>query len=205
MKNLKQILVAVGVAAISFTASAQYTSDHLVATNTFLNVFPTNLVSANYAYAANIGVSFPGNGIFEMKPQTQDESFAAEGGVAYQLIYVQTSVTNQNVATTQGQQTNIVATFQLLLDDYTLQKLGSLASLGAMSNAPTYTVTFQVQPGATNISGGYWQTIVQGPMTNSLGAKWSKLVGFTATGFTNGLVIQSLRAGYPQSAGSGGQ
>jgi len=134
-------------------------------------------------------------------PRIVQPLYAGAPGATFQLIYTETSSTNQNLAPVSpagGQNTNLVATFMLLLDDASLQDLKLLSnSIATGTNIPTFTVTFPLSGSATNaLTNGFSISTAQIAITNTLGAKWAKLISLAGAGYTNGLYIRSLRAGY---------
>lgn len=194
MKTFNKILAAVALGCACMLpavgqVTTQYHSDALVAQPSWFSGANTNLVPANYYLPQNPNVANPGLGIFEIKSSGQDSAYAGQGGVTFQLLYTQTSSTNAATAPSVPFGTNIVATFGLLLDDYTLQHLPV-----SLTNQQ-FSVVLPVQSVATN---GVWSSIVQVPATNFLGCKYAKLLGFNSFAYTNGLLIQSFRAGYTQ-------
>jgi len=208
MKTLLNLTVAVCsaliISASSVMAQTQggnsvYHSDPLVVSNLWITALPTNLPPAAYAVNSNPNVPIPGNGLFQVSDI--QPLYATAPGVTYQLIYTQTSVTNQNlspIGPAVGLNTNLIATFALLLDDATLKDLGLFSnSIAAVTNMPTFTVTFPLSASATNsITNGFSISMAQGSITNTLGAKWAKLINLSAPGYSDGLYIRSLRAGY---------
>jgi hypothetical protein len=185
------LAVAISLPTIQSEAQSvtQYHTDSLLANNLFLPVFPTNFVTSNYFFPTDPSTAVQGNGIFEIKSSGQDSAYPGQGGVTFQLLYTQTSPTNSAVPPNIPVTTNIVAQIGILLDTYTLGHI----PVNLTNNA--FTINLQVQSVGTN---GVWSAIGQTAATNFLGCQYGKLLGFTAQGYTNGLVVQSFRAGYTQ-------
>ena len=129
IKNL--FLAAAAMIGIAFTASAADVSYHhhaLLATNTYIAGSSTvtqgvtsNLVSANYAFGS-ASIPIPGNGVFELKPGAQNQSFSGQNGPQFTFIYREdvTNAGNTNVFV--GQTLNVIANIGLIPDDYCLSK-----------------------------------------------------------------------------------
>jgi hypothetical protein len=202
IKNLfRAALAGAALITVPLAAEAQaYNSDQLLATNTWITVFPTNFVAANYYVTANPNVITPNLGFFEVKPQAASllSYLATAEGPLFQLEYAQTAYNNITNYPNSGTNGVIIATFQPVLDDYTVSEIAK-GLIAYPTNNASFTVSFQLSNQATN-PGQYFLASSLTVQTNTFNAKWVKLIGMTGVGFTNGLQIRSLRVGYPGPA-----